>query len=142
MRPAHISLLMPYEKAMFGTEAWSEDGYRDELADRRHRRYLAAVDGDGALLGWAGVRVLTSTAEILTIGVVPEARRRGIATDLLAALLTEARDRGADEVFLEVRIDNDAARRFYEREGFVELGLRPGYYDGGRVAAVSMRKQL
>ena len=59
---------------MFGPEAWTADGYRDELADTRHRYYLAAVDEDGALLGWAGVRVIADTAEILTVGVIPVQR--------------------------------------------------------------------
>ena len=46
----------------------------------RHRHYLVAVDDDGALLGWAGLRSLADEAEILTVGVIPTARRRGIGT--------------------------------------------------------------
>ena len=135
MRRAHIAALMPYEREMFGTEAWSADGYRDELADTRNRHYVAAVDEAGDLLGWAGVRVLSTSAEILTVGVIPVARRRGIATKLLSALLDEARARAAEEAFLEVRVDNEAARSLYLREGFCELGIRRGYYDGGSVDA-------
>jgi ribosomal-protein-alanine N-acetyltransferase len=61
---------------------------------------------------------------------------------MLADLLAEAVRRGAREVFLEVRVDNDGARALYASEGFAELGRRRGYYDGGRVDAVTMRKQL
>lgn len=139
---AHVDALMPYERAMFGTEAWTANGYRNELADTEHRHYLAAVDAEGGLLGWAGVMVIADSAEVLTVGVVPEARRHGIAVRLLDGLLAQARARGAVEVFLEVRIDNEAARALYEREGFVQVGLRPGYYDGGRVDAVVMRRGL
>ncbi len=142
MRREHIAALMPYERDMFGTEAWSASSYRDELADTRSRYYVAAVDGAGALLGWAGVRVLADTAEILTVGVVPVARRQRVATALLAALLVEGRRRGAREAFLEVRVDNEAARELYLAEGFTELGTRRGYYDGGRVDAVTMRRDL
>jgi [ribosomal protein S18]-alanine N-acetyltransferase len=142
MRREHIAELMPYEREMFATEAWSADSYRDELADRHNRHYVAAVDAAGHLLGWAGVRVLSSSAEILTVGVIPAARRQGIATKLLAALLDEARARAAEQAFLEVRVDNEAARSLYLREGFSDLGIRRGYYDGGRVDAVTMRKGL
>ncbi len=142
MTTAHIDALMPYERELFGPEAWTAHGYRTELADTRSRYYLAAEDGSGALLGWAGVMVVADAAEILTVGVVPAARRRGIARLLLHALADEARRRGAREVFLEVRVDNVAARTLYESEGFAQVGLRPGYYDAGRVDGVVMRREL
>ena len=153
MTAEHIDALMPHERAMFGTEAWTESGYRAELADTERRRYVVAVGdapaGDpgmvasGAeLLGWAGVMLIADSAEILTVGVIPAARRRGIARQLLDDLLTGARARGAVEAFLEVRVDNAAAQALYVSEGFSQVGLRPGYYDGGRVDAVVMRREL
>ncbi len=142
MTAEHINALMAHEQAMFGTEAWSAASYRSELADTERRHYLAAVTESGDLLGWGGVMVVADSAEILTVGVVPTARRRGIARLLLDDLLAEARRRGAVEAFLEVRTDNDAARALYLREGFAEVGLRRGYYDGGRVDAVVMRRDL
>jgi [ribosomal protein S18]-alanine N-acetyltransferase len=142
MRPAHIDALMPYEREMFGTEAWTRGAYRSELADTRSRHYVAAEGPDGELLGWAGVMVIADVAEILTVGVIPSARRTGLARRMVHALLGEAVRRGAEEAFLEVRIDNAAARALYASEGFAEIGLRRGYYDGGRVDAVTMRKSL
>lgn len=142
MRRDHIDALMPYERDMFGAEAWTINGYRAELADTRRRHYVAAESPDGALLGWAGVMVVAQTAEILTVGVVPEARRQGIATSLMTELLAAASSRGATEVFLEVRVDNAGAQGLYERQGFVEIGRRRGYYDNGRVDAVVMRREL
>jgi [ribosomal protein S18]-alanine N-acetyltransferase len=142
MTVGHIDALMPFEREMFGTEAWTRSSYQAELADAQHRFYLAAEAEDGELLGWAGVMVVADAAEILTVGVVPAARRSGIARLLVARLLGEARQRGAHEVFLEVRVDNAPARQLYETEGFEPIGLRRGYYDGGRVDAVTMRKAL
>ncbi len=142
MRPEHIDALLPFERDMFGTEAWSRASYRAELGDVRHRYYVAAEGPAGELLGWAGVRVIADTAEILTVGVVPGARRAGTARRMIDALLAEAIRRGAREAFLEVRVDNDAALALYAREGFERLGVRLGYYDGGRVDAVTMRKEL
>lgn len=142
MKPEHVSALMPHEREMFGTEAWTANGYRAELADSERRHYLAAESSTGELLGWAGVMVVADSAEVLTVGVIPAARRRGIARQLLAGLLDEARRRGAVEAFLEVRVDNEAAQSMYTIEGFARVGLRRGYYDGGRVDAVVMRRDL
>ncbi|MCW2494081.1 ribosomal protein S18-alanine N-acetyltransferase [Jatrophihabitans sp.] len=142
MTPAHIDALWPYEHDMFGADAWSRESYAAELDDTDLRHYLAVETEEGELLGWGGVLVVGGTAEILTIGVVPAARRQGLATDLLHALLEVARLRGARECFLEVREDNDAARAFYDREGFRRTRLRRGYYDNGRANAVEMRLEL
>lgn len=142
MTVSHIDALMPHERTMFGTEAWTHSSYRAELADTRSRHYVAAEDDDGRLLGWAGIMVIGAAAEILTVGVVPEARRRGIARELLADLLAEAVRRGAHEAFLEVRIDNTAARELYRSEGFTEVGIRRGYYGAGLVDGVTMRREL
>ncbi|MGX7681011.1 GNAT family N-acetyltransferase [Jatrophihabitans sp. DSM 45814] len=160
MTVADLDLLLPYEEIMFGSEAWSRQSYLDELADSELRCYLVAESvagrsGEAAagepeagepearrsveLLGSAGLLTIGETAQILTVGVLPAARRRGIGTQLVQALVAEAIRRGADEVLLEVRIDNDAARTLYEREGFELLGVRRGYYDHGRVDALTMR---
>lgn len=141
MQRKHITELMRYERPMFGTEAWSASAYRDELADHQHRYYLAAVDDD-ALQGWAGMRIVDTEAEVLTVGVIPTARKRGIGSALLAGLLDEARRREVAEVFLDVRIDNDDAQRIYRREGFVDVGRRRGYYDHGRIDSLTMKLEL
>jgi ribosomal-protein-alanine N-acetyltransferase len=142
MTRKHVDALMRYEQQMFGTEAWSRASYLAELADRRNRYYVAAEGPDGELLGWAGVLVIADTAEIMTVGVVPTARRVGTGRKMLDVLLAEAVARGANEAFLEVRTDNEAARAMYRAAGFDEVGIRRGYYAGGSVDAVTMRKAL
>ncbi|HEV7193166.1 MAG TPA: ribosomal protein S18-alanine N-acetyltransferase [Jatrophihabitantaceae bacterium] len=141
MRGDHVTALMQYEREMFGTEAWSASSYRTELADTRHRHYVAAEVG-GELAGWAGVMVIGEEAQILTVGVVPSMRRSGIALALVDELIAAAAQRSATEAFLEVRVDNHAARALYERKGFAQIGVRRGYYDGGRIDAVVMRREL
>src|SRR6185503_12588142 len=114
MRKADLDVLLPHERAMFGTESWSRDSYLDELADTELRHYLVAEDEAGQVLASAGLLTIAETAQILTIGVLPPARRRGIARLLVRALLAEARRRQAHEVLLEVRMDNKPARKLYE----------------------------
>jgi ribosomal protein S18 acetylase RimI-like enzyme len=53
-------------------------------------------------------------------------------------LIAQARERGAREIFLEVRADNPAAQSLYESLGFEPIAVRPRYYLGG-IDAVVMR---
>jgi ribosomal-protein-alanine N-acetyltransferase len=142
MTTAHLDTVMEHERAMFGPESWTRSGYRSELADTTYRYYLAAEDDDGTLLGWAGLMVVAEDAQILTVGAIPSARRRGVGQALLDALLHEAKRRGASAAFLEVRVENEAALALYRRNGFVELRVRRGYYDNGRADALEMQREL
>jgi ribosomal-protein-alanine N-acetyltransferase len=72
-------------------------------------------------------------------------RRQGIARRLVESALVSARARGALRMFLEVRESNHAARALYERCGFSQIGIRPGYYTsvkGERLAALTMARLL
>jgi len=142
MTRAHVDALMAFERDMFGTEAWSRASYLAELADTDNRYYVAAEGPAGELLGWAGVLVVADTAEIVTVGVIPTARQAGTGRRMLDLLLAEAVRRGAREAFLEVRVDNASARAMYAAAGFQEVGLRKGYYAGGKVDGVTMHKVL
>jgi ribosomal-protein-alanine N-acetyltransferase len=141
MTVADLDVLLPHEQEMFGSESWSRQSYLEELADTELRHYVVAESG-GEVIGSAGLLTIAETAQIVTVGVLPQARRRGVGRTLVRALVAEARRRDADEVLLEVRIDNDSARKLYESEGFDALGIRRGYYDRGRVDAVTMRLVL
>jgi len=141
MTGADLDTLFPYEQEMFGSESWTRAGYLAELADTETRYYVVAEES-GAVVGSAGLMVIAETAQVMTVGVLPPARRRGIGEQLLQTLLLEARRRQAEEVLLEVRMDNLAARTLYERAGFTIIGTRRGYFDRGRVDALVMRLAL
>ena len=85
------------------------------------------------------LRVAADEAEILTIGVVPERRRRRGAGRLLERAMAECAARGVRMVFLDVADDNAPARRFYARQGFNEVGARPSYYARGGAPPVAAR---
>ncbi len=86
-------------------------------------------------------RVAVDEAEILTLAVVPGARRRGLARALLLSAMAQAAAAGAVSMVLEVGITNQAARRLYDAAGFVAVGLRRLYYRDGSDAVV-MRAAL
>jgi ribosomal-protein-alanine N-acetyltransferase len=105
----------------------------------------ALLAEDANPVGMILCRAVAGEAEILTLAVVPQARRQGLARALTLAAAGLARQAKAEEMFLEVAVDNLAAVRLYESIGFRRAGLRRGYYDrddGVRVDAAVMRLDL
>lgn len=135
-----LDAIMAIETAMFPSDAWSRAMMAAEIAGP-HGYYLVAEAPDGAVDGYAGLLAPRGggQADIQTIAVVDRARRRGLGRTLMRALLDEARRRGAGEVFLEVRADNPGARALYDTLGFVEIAVRPNYYQPDGIDAVIMR---
>jgi len=79
-------------------------------------------------VGFVLLRYAADEAEILTLGVVPSARRRGFAKALIEAGAATACDRGAAKLFLEVDALNAPAVTLYKALGFVKIGRRHSYY--------------
>lgn len=101
--------------------AWAEAAFRDLLGQPG---VWAETEADGFIL----MRQAGDEAEVLTLAVLPEARRRGRGLALMQAALATCRDRGVNQVFLEVAADNAAAQALYRAVGMVESGRRRGYY--------------
>lgn len=114
-------------------EAWSDDAFALQLA---LVGVFGLIDRRGGLLL---ARIAADEAEVLTLGVLPEARRHGVASALLAEGLAVAGSRGAVGMFLEVALGNAAARALYARAGFTEVGRRRHYYADGSDALVLRR---
>lgn len=90
------------------------------------------------LLGYAGLLMVPYEADILNITVRPEARRQGIATQLLGKIGELSEPRGVTVIHLEVRESNTPARTLYEKLGFTVDGIRKNYYERPRENAVLM----
>ena len=99
---------------------------------------------DQAPVGFILVRDLGNECEVLSLGVAPRWRRRGIAQKLLRTALAEALRRALPSVVLEVAVDNEAARALYRAVGFVAVGRRARYYNrpDGRIDALILRLVL
>lgn len=78
----------------------------------------------GFLLG----REVAEEAEIISLGVLPAARQRGLGGALLTEFITRMREHGVKTLFLEVSTHNEAAISLYKRNGFIAAGLRKAYY--------------
>jgi len=136
-----LPAVLELENLLFTDDAWSEQTYLGELKNPGGTRHYVVVEDDGVFAGWAGLAASGGQGDVLTIGVRPELQGRGIGATLLSALLEEAAVRGCREVFLDVRADNDRARRLYERFGFTAVGVRKRYYQPSGVDAIVMMKE-
>jgi ribosomal-protein-alanine N-acetyltransferase len=106
--------------------AWDAEFLSRLLAQRGAFFLLAQEAGEN--VGFVLARAVADEAEILSLGVVPESRSKGIGAALARAAVDRAQEGGAHAIFLEVAVENQAARALYVRLGFAEVGQRPNYY--------------
>jgi ribosomal-protein-alanine N-acetyltransferase len=100
---------------------WTAGEFRALLDE--HNTLLATRDG-----GLAVGRLAGPEAELLTVAVHPEARRRGLGSALVRAIEAAAARGGAEECLLEVAVTNAPALALYAALGYAPVGRRPRYY--------------
>ena len=135
--PVFVSL----DKELFPYSPWSASQYKEEFsAPTRH--FVVAIDESEDIIGYAGVFAPgQAEADILTVGVVPEHRGKGIAKELMALITNWAKAQGSIAMMLEVKIDNPEAIGLYESLGYSKLNVRKDYFGAGLDAQV-MRLEL
>ena len=113
---------------------WSRGNFTDALDSG----YLCLVDAEELVAGhpeegeeirgYAILMPVVDEAELLTIGVAAGQQRKGLGRRMLQEMLEAARAKNLRRVFLEVRVSNNAAIALYRSAGFIQMGLRRGYY--------------
>jgi ribosomal-protein-alanine N-acetyltransferase len=135
--PVFVSL----DKELFPYSPWSASQYKEEFSSPT-RHFVVAVDVDQSIIGYAGVFAPgAAEADILTVGVVPEHRGKGVAKALMALITDWAKEQGTTSMMLEVKTDNLEAIGLYESLGYLKLNTRKDYFGQGLDALV-MRLEL
>lgn len=139
-RSTDIDALAKIEAERFATDRLSRRSIA-ALAKSASAALVAAFRGN-EIVGYAAVltRRGNRSARLYSIAVVASATGQGTGSLLLAAAEDEARRRGSARMHLEVREDNIAAIRFYERAGYRPIGRRSGYYEDGMTALLFARE--
>jgi [ribosomal protein S18]-alanine N-acetyltransferase len=140
MTPGDLAAVAAVERASYAFP-WSEGIFRDCL----RVGYLCRVaDLDGEIVAYGVVAMGAGEAHILNLCVRGDLRGRSIGRQMLALLLERSRQAGVESVFLEVRPTNLHAIALYQSVGFVQVGLRKGYYqaEGGREDALVLKLDL
>lgn len=127
-----LDSLANLHKKCFPHKPWSADDFAD--LKKSGCEIIASQNG---FIVW---RAVADEAELISIGVSPDARRTGIAAAMIGIMEGELKKNGIKSVFLEVAENNAPARKLYEQNGYVQIGVRPKYYDG--VDAIMMKKDL
>jgi ribosomal-protein-alanine N-acetyltransferase len=112
--------------APMGERPWTRQDMAELLATPAGGGLILQIDGeDAGVVLW---RTIADEAELLTLAVSGEHRRRGVGRALLNEVIERSRRQGARQLFLEVGADNPGARSLYAQAGFVEVGRRVAYY--------------
>ena len=127
-----------------------QDTLRDSFFARSGPEAHLVAEYEGKVVGYLRLQdkyQFPEGAGVLTINglaVAQSARGRGVASTLLAAAAAEGRLRDARKISLHVHSTNTAARRLYERHGYVIEGTHPNEFliEGTSVASVDMAKTL
>lgn len=115
----------PYWKEIQNLEKTFLTGSLAEISSNSH--VLVAI-ADEKFLGYLYYEVVLDEAEIISICIVPEARKKGIASELWHSLIADFQ---IEHCFLDVKESNEPAKSFYKKMGFLEYGRRKKYYRDG-----------
>lgn len=135
-----IEAIVEIERACFGY-AWQPAQYAAYISGAPVSvAYIADVLD--RTVGFGSITCAGGQGHIPSLAVLPDYRRNGLGSQILRHLLAHAALQQVDDVVLEVRRRNHAARAMYEEFGFEEIGLRQGYYLQPADDAVVMQLQL
>jgi [ribosomal protein S18]-alanine N-acetyltransferase len=141
--PDDIPFLLQLERDSTTAAHWMLQQYTDLFRDgAAASRLVLLVERDDFVIGFLVAQHIASEWELENIVVSSAERRKGIGARLLQALLDTARKGASESVFLEVRESNLPARRFYEKTGFQQAGVRKGYYRDPPEDAILYRLDL
>ena len=129
------------EKEIYGKAGWSAAQFKEEFAQVPKNSYYLAAEIDGKLIAYAGIFYIDEVADIHTITVAADHRRKGIGRELLKRMTDWARVKKAAAIMLEMRVGNEEALPLYLQNGFTEVSRRQNYYGPG-LTAIIMRKEL
>jgi len=123
-------------------DPWSERSF-EELLRSPAAIFLVATHADSETVsGYVIAIAVTDQAEILNLAVVVSARRHGLGGALLDAAIEAVSERGAREIFLDVRESNKPALGLYRSRGFAALGRRGKYYRNPVEDALVLRRAV
>jgi ribosomal-protein-alanine N-acetyltransferase len=140
MTAADLEVVVSIEAAVYH-HPWTRGNFSDSLAAGYH---CSIVECGKEIAGYTVVMIAAGEAHLLNLSVAGPWQRRGVGRELLAFVLSLAREHRAARILLEVRPSNGAARSLYAAAGFTEITTRRAYYPAGatREDAVIMQLEL
>ena len=131
----YLDRILEIENLSFSAP-WSPNGFLQELENPVSQ--LWALMSDKVLLGYFCFWAVREELQLFDLAVHPTYRSRGHGSYLLTKMIDLAFSLGISRIWLEVRLSGRAARRLYEKFGFVESGRRANYYTDPTEDAIVM----
>lgn len=120
-----IEAITRLEREIF-PDPWPRQSFVEITTNSEWEGLVTEVDGQ--IVGYACILLSAGEMHLANIAVVAAFRRKSVASRLLGHILEIAKQNKCAMILLEVRVSNQGARAFYEREGFTGLYTRPRYY--------------
>ncbi|MCH4092482.1 ribosomal protein S18-alanine N-acetyltransferase [Acetobacter sp.] len=135
----HFSAVLAdlHASAFEGGACWPESAFAELFTTPGTQAFVASEQGEP--IGFVLIRIVLDEAEILTLAVAPERRRRGVARKLLETVEQGLEKKQITKLFLEVSTKNISAEALYTTAGFRAAGIRKRYYEDGSDAIVMVR---
>jgi ribosomal-protein-alanine N-acetyltransferase len=146
-RPAiqlDLPVLVSMERVLFADSPWSMGQFKEEFKGVPNSRYfMVATNDQDQIVGYAAALVVAPgvEADVLTVAVLPEYARQGIAPHFMGELEKWSQAKQALAMMLEVGTENTSAIALYEKLGYQTIATRKNYYGQGLDAFV-MRKEF
>lgn len=121
-----LDAIMQIEANSFPTP-WSRHAFQSELLENTFATYLV-LDFHGKVVAYGGMWIILNESHITNVAVHPDFRGHHLGERMMRGLMLRARELGAERMTLEVRRTNAVAQNLYQKLGFVQLGVRRGYY--------------
>jgi ribosomal-protein-alanine N-acetyltransferase len=138
-----LERLYKIERECFAHEAFSKEQITYFLKAPNAINLIAQINGEtaGFITGLIEQHGNLTIGHIYTIDVAPKYRRMGVGLKLLKEIEKDFIKKGAEACFLEVRINNLAARKLYQKQGYTELEKLSNYYAKG-IHGIRLKKKL
>lgn len=123
---ADITEIEALERLCFSVP-WTPEMLRNQIEGEG--RVLLVAECEGVLAGYMGLWYVLDEGCITNVAASPDFRRRGVASALVLEMVSRAKKLDLAFLTLEVRESNSAARKLYEKHGFMVVGMRKRYYE-------------
>jgi ribosomal-protein-alanine N-acetyltransferase len=133
-----LDAVMAIESRSFPTP-WSRNAFHSELMENNFATYLV-LDFHGRVVAYGGMWIILDEAHVTNVAVHPDFRGHHLGERMMVGLMERAKSLGAHRMTLEVRRSNLVAQNLYQKLGFIQLGVRRGYYTDPREDAFIMWK--
>jgi ribosomal-protein-alanine acetyltransferase len=133
-----LTQVVDLENICFPKGGWNIEQFRYELLENPFSNLLVFEENQ-MIIGYIDWWITYEQAQLANIAVCPTNRKQGVGQQLLNKALQKAIEEECENMTLEVRVSNERAIQFYEKNGFITVNTRKNYYEDGENAYLMIK---